>query len=112
MVPNFPTSAIEWSFPLPGSSRGFFFGIRFIPTVGDDTMGGGAGRLSGALAVGVTEEPVTLLPANTGGFDASVTGLGFLLCPVGMAGSVTGTKPPPHPPRVTLVASGRNWPNS
>ena len=108
IVPNFPISAIELSLPLPGSRRGFFFGIKFIPTVGEDTIGGGAGRLSGALAGGATEDPVKLLLTSTGGLDVSVTGIGFFVCPV-KDGSSTGTKPTP---RVTLVASGRTWPNS
>lgn len=78
-MPNFPISAIELSLPLPGSRRGFFFGIKFIPTVGEDTIGGGAGRLSGALAGGATEDPVKLLLTSTGGLDVSVTGIGFFV---------------------------------
>ena len=71
-------------------------------------MGGGAGRLSGAFAGGATEDPVKLLLASTEGLDVSVTGLSFFVWPVGMAGSVTGIKPPPQLPRVTLVESGKN----
>lgn len=72
-------------------------------------IGGGAGRLSGAFTGGATADPIRLLLATTGGFDGSTTGLGFLVGPVGMAGNVTGTRLPPQlPPRVTLVASGKN----
>ena len=119
-MPYLPASATEWSFELE-FNRGFLFGIILGVDVvdGDDAMAAGAERFSAGLTA-VTVSFNVVVVEIVGDLTGSTTVVGCFLAIeaeatllAGMAGRVTGIKPPLQlPPRVTFVASGRNWPNS
>ena len=88
---------------------------------GDDAKAAGAERFSAGFTVVSVSFDVSVDAGMVGDLTGSATVNGCFLVMeaaegtllAGMAGSVTGISPPLQvPPRVTFVASGRNWPNS